>query len=323
MAYERTWQCAPSFDSYQQLDVPSGAKRRLWAIKAFLAGQIGGATQGLWTVAGSCDGATAGMDGVDRWGSTFTIGKMVQGAAGSAHSWCVLQSPVMNGFTWYMMLALDTVTAAAATIQVAKVAYVGGTITANPTSTDFWSLLSAAGITENAAGTVTTRLHGAISTTGDFFIFSAKLGAGGIAPFGMMVMAPTGAHPSDLYPLFNFAVNDSSDAFGAAYFTGSSINVATKNGIGVGGFNNLSFLSAATPSLDLLSAKLLDSPGWVMVKAGATLHARGRLADIGCTPGTNKSAVADGTTVRDGSNNVIYIIVGNLILPFNAVVDMT
>src|SRR5512146_2064622 len=41
-----------------------------------------------WTVVGSSDGATAGLDAVDRWSAA---NKLVQAADASAHSWIVLK----------------------------------------------------------------------------------------------------------------------------------------------------------------------------------------------------------------------------------------
>src|SRR3954465_5110962 len=42
-------------------------KAQLWYWKAFLKGDVGGATLGLWAVIGSSDGVTAALDGIDRW----------------------------------------------------------------------------------------------------------------------------------------------------------------------------------------------------------------------------------------------------------------
>jgi hypothetical protein len=112
----------------------------LWYVKAWLTGQIGGATRGLWTVVGSSDGATAGMDGVDRWGAVYDGTKLIRAAAGNAHSWMVLRSPgiTAGGLTsvpFYMIIEWSA-SDVAPTFYGCKALPTGGTITARPTSTD-------------------------------------------------------------------------------------------------------------------------------------------------------------------------------------------
>jgi hypothetical protein len=71
----------------------------LFATKAFLLNQLtGGTTVGtrhansVWTCLGSGDGVTAGLDGTDRWTTTFTPSKIVGAASGTAHSWIALRN---------------------------------------------------------------------------------------------------------------------------------------------------------------------------------------------------------------------------------------
>lgn len=70
----------------------------MWSIKAFLLNHLtGGTTSGtraagsIWTCLGSSDGVTAGLDGTDRWTTTFTPSKIVGAASGTAHSWIALR----------------------------------------------------------------------------------------------------------------------------------------------------------------------------------------------------------------------------------------
>lgn len=70
----------------------------MWSTKAFLLNQLtGGTTSGtraagsIWTCLGSSDGVTAGLDGTDRWTTTFTPSKIVGAASGTAHSWIALR----------------------------------------------------------------------------------------------------------------------------------------------------------------------------------------------------------------------------------------
>lgn len=76
----------------------------LWALKAALCDQLtGGSTAGsrhansVWTVVGSSNGSAAGMDAVDRWGSSFSAANVVRNSNGNAHSWIVLRNAA-NGY---------------------------------------------------------------------------------------------------------------------------------------------------------------------------------------------------------------------------------
>ena len=74
-----------------------------WLVKAALMNQLGTPTSGtrhansVWTCYGSSNGVTAAMDGVDRWGSTFSAASLVRGSSGSVpHSWIVLQNTTLG-----------------------------------------------------------------------------------------------------------------------------------------------------------------------------------------------------------------------------------
>jgi hypothetical protein len=325
MAYERNWKSAESFDSYVAADAAELLKRRVWAIKAFLTGYVGGATLGLWTVAGSSDGVTAGMDGVDRLGAAFDPAKIVQGTAGSAHSWIVLFSPVMNGYQWSMCIDLNSATAGCYSVIFARSAFTGGTNAARPTSVDEWVPANGAALMSTAG--LTQRLHGAISSTGDFFLWSARLGGGGYAEFFLAAIAPVGVHAADQFPLYTAcAVQVSGEAPSQAFLGGATASIITRNGAAVAScYAQISFPSL-TPAVDLLSGRLLDVPAWVMVRnvANTTLHARGRLPDMGVTPSlAGAVSCPTGSVIRDGANAIAYTTVGALIVPFDSAPDMT
>jgi hypothetical protein len=329
MAYERNWQFAPSFDSYAAPDIVSGARRRLWQIKAFLMGQIGGATQGLWTCVGSSDGTTAALDGVDRWGSTFDGTKIVRASPGSAHSWLVLRSPVLaSGIQVSLLLSFGSAQDFYATIGFAKAQFTGGSVTADPTSTDSWTPISVAQFSYQT-GAFTARMHGVLSTSGDFFLWTARLGGGGNADFVSACIAPVGCKANDAYPVWTFASyitgTDASNGSNVSASSGSNGTPTTmRGGLGAGSAAAYLPLLSSQPALDLLDGTWIDTPANVVVVSGSTLHMRGRLPDMAVSVGSNSaSARPSGATIRDAQNSVIFTTVGVLVVPFNVVPDMS
>jgi hypothetical protein len=179
----------------------------LWYVKAWLTGQIGGATRGLWTVVGSSDGATAGMDGVDRWGAVYDGTKLIRAAAGTAHSWMVLRSPgiTAGGLTnvpFYMIIEWSA-SDVAPTFYGCKALPTGGTITARPTSTDETLNFGPSQVTQ-AAGT--PKLSALLASDGTFWFFFVMPGSGMImSTLTFNVLAD--CRPTDLWPV----------CFGGAY----------------------------------------------------------------------------------------------------------
>ncbi len=116
---------------------------------------------GNWTVIGSSNGVTAGIDAVDRWAAD---GDLLFNTAGSAHSWIILQQTGISA-TFQMLIALDNTSFYNATISVSHTAYSGGSATANPTSANAVTLASGAnwGPSSSAA---TTRVHVMRTTDG-------------------------------------------------------------------------------------------------------------------------------------------------------------
>ena len=97
-----------------------------------------------WTVRGSSDGATAGMDGLDRW---TTPAKLIWAGGAVAHSWVVLEqtgltsvgNPPTSGFQ--LLIDLNNGSANTASFYASHTgAFTGGTVTARPTATDEFSI---------------------------------------------------------------------------------------------------------------------------------------------------------------------------------------
>jgi len=85
-----------------------------WLLKALLKGEVSTGTTAsvvsgvvgnttrpagsYWTCEGSCDGnGNWGLDGVDRWTSSYDATKLIGDADGADHSWIVLKSPAALG----------------------------------------------------------------------------------------------------------------------------------------------------------------------------------------------------------------------------------
>lgn len=114
MALKRTWYSRVNVDFPAQTSDTNVKKAVMWLLKAFLKGAphapgVVGAqgappASSFWTVAGSSDGTTSGMDGADRWGDVFDPAKMVSVWNTGPHSWIVMRSPTINGRTHYLLL---------------------------------------------------------------------------------------------------------------------------------------------------------------------------------------------------------------------------
>lgn len=328
MAYERTW--AQSLDNTQ---TPATAleesQRELWSLKAMLLGQYGGLTLGLWSTYYSCDSVTAGTpgDGVDRWGSSFDAGKIVRGIAGAAHSWYVLQSPLMNGFNWYLLITFDTSNNANASFFIAKAPFAGGTTTANPTSVDSW--LVSFGTAINAGSTVSHRFNMALSSTGDFWWFVVRAGDHN-SELMLTIIAPTGCHPNDTYPIFTY----SRYIPGGGGLTASAAFDVLVLGNGAGPISrdyrgaaaNTTTMSCgrvtiAPSTYDMLTGAQLDQPMWLVTYNGTSWHHRGRLPD--CAMGAaGPTTPANGDVVNPGGG-IIAVQMGSFLLPMTAAPDLT
>lgn len=173
------------------LDFSTGPKRdasSFWVLKAFMKGEITSPYVGYtgtppvsshWTVEGSSDGVTAGMDGVDRWGSTFDTSKLV--VAGSERSWIVLKSPAtFTDGPIYVCLHIAPVFTGLAQ-QIAVTPFTGGSINAPPTSTTFRNAAANDAYFQllvTAPGVTNLRAHYTVDSEGHFRFFMSQNGSG-------------------------------------------------------------------------------------------------------------------------------------------------
>lgn len=173
------------------VDVIGGTAKDVWlAVKQLLMQQVAGPNVGsngavpasaAWTCAGSSDGTTAGMDGVDRW---TDITKVVNAGNGSNHSWIVLQSPATftSSGSYYLLIDCNSGTVNNGTIAYANAVFTGGSVTNAPTSTN---AVYAPGTSQPAAYWNSTanlgtgggfRLNIARNATGAFYLLGASAG---------------------------------------------------------------------------------------------------------------------------------------------------
>jgi hypothetical protein len=338
MAYERTW--AFSFNNPSTpTSVTLYTQYEMFNLKAMLTGQLGGLVTGLWSMYSSCDSVSFGNgDAVDHWGSTFDATKIVNGSGAAVRSWYVLKSPSIAGSFWYLIVSWDVATGATYVSSfMCKTAPTGGTTTACPTSTDSWRM--GQGVTSTtlvwnsgAASYGQYPMHSnlCLTSTGEFIFFTTG-GQAGYPIFQMMMLNPVGCHVSDQFPLFTsrWAAASAGGCFVAVAFNGSTTGNNTLTGSGAAGGLAIININGSPGSVgfqlpDLLTGKMLTLPAWVFLNTnvGTTWHRRGRLPDIFCTM-TNNTEFPFGATIRDGSNNITHVCVGNIYIPANVVPNLT
>lgn len=323
--FEKTWQTALNQTPSDNTTVLGLARSYLWFVKAFLKGEVGGATAGLWTCVGSSDAVTAGMDGTDRWGATYDGTKIVRASGAVAHSWIVLRSPnfTAGGITavpFYMTIDYSGTLDYQTVFVFSKAAPTGGTITARPTATDEWAHTAAQGqVNDNTTGAF--KFNGWLATDGNFAFGAAKT-TSGVMSSAQMFHVLSNANTNDLYPVCSFVnysvvsvgsfvqtgtlwrgrAADGSAAFSAglmAYPRGATIDPASSMPTGTG---------------DVTIGKYIRSPAWLYVSDGTLTSYRGRFADLVIAI---PSVVGNQGNVEPITGAPVSIILGNLWFPVN------
>jgi len=294
MALSKTWYTTAN----RALDDVTTALRQgasgLFALKAFLKGEVSG-TNGpegarpgstFWTCKGSSDGATAGMDDVDRLGATFDPSKWVRAAAGVAHSWIVLQAPgTIQDAPWFLTIDYASTSDAVAAFYITKVLPTGGSITARPTSTieSSYTNQQFSSATLGAGNT-----HFVTDANGSFHFFSSRNGTG-YAQFYFTFQSIVDGRSGDVARAFMYAhqvetthgapvLSSVTNFRGLSYTGGNSIN--TTNGrIGRLFFAGQEF-SAAITGTNPHDAKVDMIVGPWLVDTTLTGTIRGRFPDM-------------------------------------------
>lgn len=159
----------------------------LWMVKEGLLNTLAGGTAvgtrtgaSVWTVVGSSNGTTAALDGVDRWGATFTPANLVRAPTGNAHSWIVLQNSGLG--VWLLLDYIGSADTQCA-FSYARNAFTGGSTTTAPTSTTQTAIgtstiASAITILGETTFSVTYRFGISVNSTGEFHILFNRAGSG-------------------------------------------------------------------------------------------------------------------------------------------------
>lgn len=329
MALEKTWQLDLNRAPSDNTTVLGLSRSWLWWQKAFLKGEIGGATAGLWTCVGSSDSVTAGMDGVDRWGATFDPTKLVRASGAVAHSWIVLKSPnfTAGGITatpFYMTVQYNGTLDNQAIYVFSKAAPTGGSITARPTATDEWVHSPTQGqVNDNTTGAM--RFNGWLATDGNFAFAGIKAGQTN-EPFVTQIFhVLSNADASDLYPATSLMLYTTS-----GFVTAGNSNWAGRSATGAATFvaGMLAYPRGQTdPSAagqiattgDATTGAYWDMQTFLYVSTTGQVSYRGRFADLIVAvpaiqgPSGNQGFVKPATGAPTGQ------ILGSLWWPLNGV----
>lgn len=318
--FEKTWQTALNVAPSDNATVLGLSRSYLWFVKAFLKGETGGATTGLWTCVGSSDSVTAGMDNSDRWGATYDGTKIVRASGAVAHSWIVLKSPnfTAGGITavpFYMIIQYNGTLDYQAIFVFSKAAPTGGSITARPTATDEWVHSAGQGqVNDNTTGA--HKFNGWLATDGNFAFGAAKTTTG-IMQVGQLFHVLSNANSVDLYPACSLVFYSATGAF----LVSGVIRGRTADGTVTFSAGNHAYprgssdtVAMSTTTGDVTVGRYHRLITWLFVADAAVPSIRGRFADIVVAA---PSAASVQGYVEPGTGAPAAAILGNLWFPVN------
>lgn len=211
----KTWFTRANIPMPDQSTAALMEKSMVWLLASVLLDLVStGTTAGsraansIWTCIGSSDSSTAGLDGSNRWTSTFTASKLVWAASGVAHSWIVLYNSTLG-----LYLCLDLVNATATNLGIffSSTAFTGGSTTTRPTATKEFTCGDAA-TASPVAGTFSTFIadtsvataqyaHFSVDESGRFNFAQSRTTAGLFHSF-LFLANTTNTHSNDNTPYF-------------------------------------------------------------------------------------------------------------------------
>jgi hypothetical protein len=292
-----------------QANLVQQCKYYLWYFSHLIKGDIGGMTQGLWTCLGSSDAVTAGLDGVDRWTAAFDATKIVRAAAGVAHSWITMQSPVTFGNNtgpYYFTIDYSTGIDSTVTIAWSKTAPTGGTTLNRPTSVDEWTNVNTQ-FAQNPL--ITSTVQGWLAATGDFMFTHCPIAAPASFPLGIGFFTLFNCKPGDLVQVssyFDFLsffsqANLINVLAGPRLQTRDVTNTATRSLTLVSPSVNIAvntqmFAAINMGGTDAADGAYDDFSIWMYVNNAGQLSLKGRLPDIYWSPDSLAQASVEPTT---------------------------
>ncbi len=205
MSLSKAWYTSANRASDDVSTAARKAASELFALYGLLMGSISG-TDGpegarpssvYWTLYGSSDASTSGIDSTNRIGTSFNSAKWVNVAAGGTpHTWFVLQSPsgLLDG-PWYFCVDYIGADVEHATFILSKNAFSGGspTTSARPTATNEMAVTAQA-FTETTAAA--SKSYFVTEPNGGFVFMSSRNGQG-IWQFGIAILPLAEARSSD------------------------------------------------------------------------------------------------------------------------------
>lgn len=193
-------------------------------LKNTLAGGILSGTRhanSVWTVVGSSDGTTAGMDATDRW---IAYTNLVWNNSGSAHSWIVLQNTTLG-----YQVCIDCVNSVTTNLSLAATEiaqpFTGGSTLVRPDSASYVFCAGTTGVSvgisfiamsDTATGN-SNWTHYTTANDGSFFFVSSRTALGTFPTF-VALQKTTGNHVSDTRNVF-WLVNSDIGARGAPLYS--------------------------------------------------------------------------------------------------------
>lgn len=183
MALSRTWYTRGNVPFPDVSSALNSARSLLWLMKACLlqqatTGTVGpeGAAPGsaAWVCTGSSNGSAAGMDSVDRWGSTFTAGNIIRGNGAVSKSWLVARHTTAGVSICF---SYDAASDVGVSIVGSYAEFSGGSTTARPTSASEFIVLSL-GSFHNGNSGANQNFHFATDASGNFYMHAGQVGAG-------------------------------------------------------------------------------------------------------------------------------------------------
>lgn len=325
---DRVWYGDIDVATTDSSSVANAGKNTLWVIKQLLIGVLSGTNAGTpppagsrWSVVGSSDAVTAGMDTTDRWGQVFfDASKMVRvAAAGTPHSWIVLKSPDALG-PIYLVLDYVAGTDNAYSVTGTKVLPTGGTTSTAPTTVQSWTH---APMGFGLAAAQIHKVHRITDANGAFYLV---ITTGGTAVASLICVDLEDARSTDAHKVVTYAgsgalaltlSNLSNTTLGANAHTFKSrtINnsVQAEFGLMVPGFVSGSqfVFSSLMTGADNIDSRFSRLPAYLFQVNATNYGIRGRLPDalLGgiLTPQASTSAP---------SGTIEQVYVGNLWLPW-------
>lgn len=313
LSLTKTWQLSVNQTVTAQGSGVATERRLLRTIKNLMIGFA----NSPWSVRGSSNGTTAGMDQVDRWSSD---GDIVKNSAGSAHSWIVLRQTGI-GTNFEACIDMNSGSTGLASVIVSPSAgFTGGSTTARPTATDESVLISSS--QWSSAVDAQHQIHAMQSTDGACFLLFVYRNTTNMCTCWVFQKPATLRVSGWTTPAISFAAGSTSTiaANASSLASGSgtsgrlgSVNFAARwTGEGISGANALYALTGLADQANDFDSSWIVSPIGI---ASTTLNARGApcaLTDIWWAP----TGLADGDTFPNSATNKRFLKLGPFVVPW-------